>query len=216
MANISKIGIPNVQTPYEIKDAHALRLNQTPKGTAEEPYVLDYNDFETGAPSGIRVSYMDVSTSPNIQCNMGSTDWGDWYIYNMYGGNAKFGTLLAFGPRDHDHVFIGHFWDGVWSGWKFISTNAEYTDSTIFGEVETTGIVTIPLPDYVKTAKIYGVTIYGLPWNTVQEPLDAIIYHTGTYGHDGVAECNVADLNTKFGTNYATGQRLFFNVHLEW
>lgn len=212
MADISKIN-PN-GTVYNIKDPYALRLNMTALGTENEPYVLDYNDLPPH--SGIRVSYMDVTTSPNVQCNMGSTDWGDWYIYNFYGGNSAFGTLLAFGPRDRNHIFIGHFWDGTWTGWNFISTNQEFIDSNVFGAAETTGFVTMALPDYVKTAKLYGVTIFGEGWRTTEDPLILQMYHGGTYSHQTVGQCQLTDLNTKFGTNFQRGQRLFFNVHLEW
>lgn len=103
-------------TVNKVRDeaAQGLKKYKTLGPDAKTPYVMNYQDFNK---MGIyQIAYGNSAALP-----AGVT--GDLWVFNVYGGDPKYITLIAASPRG-DRIFFGKFWNGVWQGWEtYLSTH---------------------------------------------------------------------------------------------
>lgn len=99
----------------KMADATNLNVRKT-LGTEEEPYVMQWSDFDK-----IGVYHIAFS-SEEVTSQIGDTiaTSHDIYAFNTsgYGGLKSF-SLIGTSP-DLTDIFIGRFDDGTWSGWQEI------------------------------------------------------------------------------------------------
>ena len=96
-------------TVNKVRDeaAQGLKKYKTLGSDAKTPYTMNCQDFNK---MGIyQIAYGDSAALP-------SGVSGDLWVFNVYGGDPKYITLIAASPRG-DRIYFGKFWDGAWQGW---------------------------------------------------------------------------------------------------
>ena len=96
-------------TVNKVRDeaAQGLKKYKTLGPDAKTPYTMNCQDFNK---MGIyQIAYGDSAALP-------SGVSGDLWVFNVYGGDPKYITLIAASPRG-DRIYFGKFWDGAWQGW---------------------------------------------------------------------------------------------------
>ncbi len=93
--------------------------------TLLDAYTMTKTDWNGNVPIRKRVnSFKTAAESPDGQ------NTGDYYLYNLgHVDSAGYATILAVSPRINDRLFTGHFWNGVWQGWKEISLSRDTVKS---------------------------------------------------------------------------------------
>ena len=96
-------------TVNKVRDeaAQGLKKYKTLGSDAKTPYTMNCQDFNK---MGIyQIAYGDSAALP-------AGVSGDLWVFNVYGGDPKYITLIAASPRG-DRIYFGKFWDGAWQGW---------------------------------------------------------------------------------------------------
>lgn len=122
---------------------------------ADTPYTLSSSDWTSQCFR--KVNYFDTASSPNVQVGDGSSDAGDWNVYNFYYGDSNYSILFAFNPRKQDKIYVNYCWGGTYAGWKTISDNK----STAITPTAVSTYLTITSSNIQKTGRIVTVSVYG-------------------------------------------------------
>lgn len=94
------------------KAAEGLRKYKTFGEDSENPYEMNYQDFDK---IGIyEIIYGTVNTMPKDVEK-------DLWVFNLYGDNSRYSAMISTSPNSPD-LYFGKFVDGVWQGWKSTSS----------------------------------------------------------------------------------------------
>lgn len=124
-------------------------------GSSDSPYTLSSSDWTTQCFR--KVVYFSTSSSPNVSVGDGTTDAGDWSVYNFYQGDGNYSVLFAVSPRKQDKFYVNYCWGGTYAGWKTISDNK----STMITPTANSTYLTITSSNIQKTGRIVTVSVFG-------------------------------------------------------